>query len=284
MSGWAGLISGIVEGMSGMGQAWAAKDENRIARHEGFDYDQMMWQKNYDMQKEFAQHGLSWKIQDAIDSGIHPLYALGGSGAAASVIPSRAGGGGADIGPGLSRAGQGFSRAVASAMGKQDEMDDAQLKLIESQTKENDARSGYYDSLSARTRNEGSPGMPPLNVTEKEQFSDSLQGKIEVKPSQLTSASLDDRSMTAGFLPGWNRYYLSNGVPIRMPYSQEGWFESWSEASWYDKLIILAHNQSYYGEDWYKKAFKGMFGGPPPKKYKKTYPSQDLATSPSERR
>lgn len=32
---------------------------------------------NYDMQKEFAQNGIAWKIQDAERSGIHPLAALG---------------------------------------------------------------------------------------------------------------------------------------------------------------------------------------------------------------
>lgn len=33
--------------------------------------------ENIKAQKEFAQHGISWKVKDAIDAGLHPLAALG---------------------------------------------------------------------------------------------------------------------------------------------------------------------------------------------------------------
>lgn len=36
---------------------------------------------NYNAQKEFAQNGISWRVADAKRAGIHPLFALGGSGA-----------------------------------------------------------------------------------------------------------------------------------------------------------------------------------------------------------
>lgn len=39
---------------------------------------------NYDMQKEFAQNGIRWKVEDAIAAGIHPLAALGAQGYSAS--------------------------------------------------------------------------------------------------------------------------------------------------------------------------------------------------------
>lgn len=32
---------------------------------------------NYNMQKEFAQHGIQWKVEDAVRAGIHPAVALG---------------------------------------------------------------------------------------------------------------------------------------------------------------------------------------------------------------
>ena len=44
-------------------------------------------------QKEFAQNGLRWKVEDARRAGIHPLYALGGSSASYS-SPSISSGGG----------------------------------------------------------------------------------------------------------------------------------------------------------------------------------------------
>lgn len=33
--------------------------------------------ENIELQREFAQHGISWKVDDAISAGIHPLAALG---------------------------------------------------------------------------------------------------------------------------------------------------------------------------------------------------------------
>lgn len=35
--------------------------------------------ENMEMQKEFAQNGIQWKVQDAQKAGIHPLYAMGQS-------------------------------------------------------------------------------------------------------------------------------------------------------------------------------------------------------------
>lgn len=39
--------------------------------------DKKAGEKNYQAQKEFAQHGVRWKVDDAKAAGIHPLYALG---------------------------------------------------------------------------------------------------------------------------------------------------------------------------------------------------------------
>lgn len=41
-------------------------------------------QQNYDLQKEFAQNGIRWKIADGIAAGIHPLAVLGAQGYSAS--------------------------------------------------------------------------------------------------------------------------------------------------------------------------------------------------------
>lgn len=42
--------------------------------------------ENIALQREFAQNGISWKVQDAKNAGIHPLYAIGAQGA--SFTPS----------------------------------------------------------------------------------------------------------------------------------------------------------------------------------------------------
>lgn len=46
--------------------------------------EQVANEKNANLQREFAQHGIRWRVEDAKAAGIHPLYALGASGASAS--------------------------------------------------------------------------------------------------------------------------------------------------------------------------------------------------------
>lgn len=62
---------------------------------------------NRDMQREFAQKGIRWKVEDARAAGLHPLAALGAQ--TSSFQPTFVGGG---LGEGLAAAGQDISRAM----------------------------------------------------------------------------------------------------------------------------------------------------------------------------
>lgn len=64
--------------------------------------------REIELQKEFAQNGLRWKIDDAKAAGIHPLAALGATGAAYSPV----GLGDNDTAASFASAGQDFSRAI----------------------------------------------------------------------------------------------------------------------------------------------------------------------------
>lgn len=64
--------------------------------------------ENIANQKQFAQQGIQWKVQDAIKAGIHPLYALGAQ--TTSFTPTSVGGG--DLG--IPDAGQNIGRAIES--------------------------------------------------------------------------------------------------------------------------------------------------------------------------
>lgn len=66
---------------------------------------------NRQMQYEFAQNGIRWKVDDAKAAGIHPLYALGASTQSYSPVSV---GTAADssFGSGLASAGQDISRAI----------------------------------------------------------------------------------------------------------------------------------------------------------------------------
>jgi len=66
--------------------------------------------KNAALQREFAQTGIQWKVEDAKKAGVHPLYALGAQTMSAS--PSYVGD--TSLGSGIAEAGQNISRAVHS--------------------------------------------------------------------------------------------------------------------------------------------------------------------------
>lgn len=42
--------------------------------------------RNEALQREFAQNGIQWRVEDAKKAGIHPIYALGGAGASFSPV------------------------------------------------------------------------------------------------------------------------------------------------------------------------------------------------------
>jgi len=65
-------------------------------------------EREIELQKEFAQNGLRWKVEDAQRAGIHPLAALGSSGAQYSPV----GLGDNDTAASFSSAGQDISRAI----------------------------------------------------------------------------------------------------------------------------------------------------------------------------
>lgn len=70
--GWAGAGAGLLKGL---GAAQGARSAASQA------------EDNYERQKEFAQYGIRWKVADAQAAGLHPVYALGGSGAAFAPNP-----------------------------------------------------------------------------------------------------------------------------------------------------------------------------------------------------
>lgn len=76
-----------------------------------------------DMQREFAQSGIQWKVKDAEKAGIHPLYALGAQ--TTSFQPTAVG----DMG--IAEAGQNIGRAINATRSTPEQT--AALKLTAAQ-------------------------------------------------------------------------------------------------------------------------------------------------------
>lgn len=83
------------------------------AQKESVAAQERMAASNIALQKEFAQSGIQWKVEDAKKAGIHPLYALGANTTSFSPVsvgyPSSS-----PLGSGIAAAGQDLSRAMSA--------------------------------------------------------------------------------------------------------------------------------------------------------------------------
>lgn len=124
-------------------------------------------EKDRAMQREFAQQGIRWKVDDALAAGIHPIYGLGGSGAAYSpssislVSPEvssthqRS-----SMGSTLASMGQDIGRAV-NATRTQDERNLAYTQALQEKTlRRADLENDLLASKLKRLQVQANPAMP----------------------------------------------------------------------------------------------------------------------------
>ena len=72
-----GLAGNLISGFLGSKGA-SAQNKAALAQAKAANAAQMkMAAKNIQLQKNFAQKGIQWKVADAAKAGVHPLYALG---------------------------------------------------------------------------------------------------------------------------------------------------------------------------------------------------------------
>lgn len=157
----AGLASGLI---NAYGQQRENEENNNYQR--AFNAEQNRISREAEdrsnaMQKEFAQNGVTWRVQDAERAGVHPLYALGASGA--SYSPSATIGGGASLRSGkgdlyrnISNMGQDVSRAMyATATTEKREKAMFDVQLQEGQLRNELLRHQINQAV-----NQGGPGLP----------------------------------------------------------------------------------------------------------------------------
>lgn len=140
--GWGSAIGSAI-GAAGslLGGSIAAGNSEKVA------------QMNIDAQREFAQNGIRWKVDDAKKAGIHPLYALGASTQGFSPVSGY--GGDYGISDAAANLGQGFARAQQAKMTKEERdkqevrdaiQDMAALEDLRQKKRMNDAQIRLADS------------------------------------------------------------------------------------------------------------------------------------------
>lgn len=86
---------------------------DRDTANKNRDQEMRIAQQNMQLQRDFAQQGIRWKVDDAKAAGIHPLYALGANTTSFSPV-SISGGSSSNWSDTLGNMGQDISRAVNS--------------------------------------------------------------------------------------------------------------------------------------------------------------------------
>lgn len=100
------MLGSLIGAAASLGGAFLGKSAAEKASERAYQHAQQ--QMAY--QREFAQHGIQWRVEDAKRSGIHPLYALGAQ--TTSFAPVSVGSSSYDMGPALAKAGQDIGRAI----------------------------------------------------------------------------------------------------------------------------------------------------------------------------
>lgn len=212
-----GAIAGPLIGAAGslLGGLFGQSAQNRNA------------ERNIALQKQFAQEGIQWKVEDAKKAGVHPLYALGAN--TTSYQPVSVGD---SIGPALADMGQDLGRAVTATRGPDDRMYDAKVKALDLQHME--LRNELMASEIARNYQPSvGPGIP-VNATGRPPVTidDPLFGSVRM-PGGLTAdelqgqiGELGDWMTGARYIESWLRAHtpfpLNDGKSIFSGNSERG--------------------------------------------------------------
>jgi len=199
LGGPAGAIIGgsIGGGMSGMISANEAQEAQKEVNNQ-----------NIALQREFAQHGIRWKVEDAKAAGIHPLVGLGAQTHSFS----------ANLGTGptadLSGMGQDLGRAIAST-GSQSDRDMATLQIQGAKLDlEGKALDNQIKNSQLRKLNEVGPAFPSANGNFISGQGNSGAAIIE-KPLERTASLPGSPQAEPGAIPdlGWAKT-ATGVVPI----------------------------------------------------------------------
>lgn len=149
--------------------------------------NQEMAQMNTALQKEFAQNGIRWKVEDAKAAGVHPLYALGAN--TASFAPVSVGD--TSMGTTLANVGQDIGSAInRTRTGNEKAAAQLTSLAIDKAGLEND----LLRSQIARMNQTSSPGMPSGTASGPL----AGQGDIQRLPSQIDASDPSNISRQAG--------------------------------------------------------------------------------------
>jgi hypothetical protein len=194
---------------------------------------------NYEAQKEFAQNGIRWKVEDAKRAGIHPLYALGAS--TQGYSPSGGYTGDYGISDAAAHLGQGYERAQQAKMTKEERdkqdvrdaiQDMAALEDLNQKRRLNDAQirlanSEIFRNFALSTNALRKTGLPPampggLGGVIAGQGNSYATGQTTPEISSVVTSEKGTPSVQAGSPPDVRFYRTLSGGRAPLPTEDAG--------------------------------------------------------------
>lgn len=211
-------------------------------------------------QKEFAQHGVRWRVEDAKAAGLHPLYALGANVPSYSPVSVQD-----PMGEAISQAGQNIGRAVSSSMTSHERMmADLAVQQAKANLRETDARIGVLQSEDFRNRVEafGTPSFPLVGGVGQSHLDRMLEGQdvggAALRKMPGAYLTTDNPGVGKGSTPMSRTFDTASGVPLLLPGGMQGdaseALESLSESA---LLQYMAYKDSaaVFGPQWEDRFF-----------------------------
>lgn len=236
-------------------------------------------QKQLDFQRETQQNAIKWRVKDAQEAGIHPLFALGASTPSSFPVAMDT-----RVGEGLRDMGQSVGTAVTRVLDTQNrEKHQLDMALGQAQLEESDARRQMYLSEAAKNRQVPAAPLPGLGVQREgsidlggpididgQSYDVPGTGAIDLQAVEQASHKEGFPEVVAGEHPFYQEYNY-RGMPFLMPTTQgESPEEILSEMSFPAYLGLLMLNKNVYGGNWLSDFVKARYGGSTTKEH---YPS-----------
>lgn len=266
---WPTILPAVIgAGASLIGGALSDRS-NRKAAERTNETQEELHDQNTALQREFAQSGVRWRVEDAKAAGLHPLFALSGSGATYSpqamslMTPDQS-----NLGRGLADAGQHVSRSIqAQQTQAQRAITQATLANLVAQTGKEDAMAAYYASEAARNRQSANiSGVLPEGTVD-------VGPLVKNVPDEVIRHDPRDPSRTAGVHPGMTRYTLPGGITISgLSEQMKESFEDIPLAAW---PFIIKQSESEDPNFW-SKVDQFLFDGRTQRMFNSTKRELDL--------
>lgn len=257
----AGLAGSLLSSKSSKDATSAAASAQEEANLRNIESQEKMNQANIDAQREFAQHGVSWRVQDAKAAGLHPLFGAGLSGSTFS--PSFQA---ADVRPVPTRAPQDFSflrdlgQLLGNFLGGSEGSKRAQVDAARAATGGQQSvsivehpgggRTITYPLRGLESQVSGVPLDAPLSLV---QGYGSPRAGDRVDPR---SHIVDSYSQPGAF---WQQFQMAPGFRVILPKTSEPQEVFEDKPLWFWAMVAKA-NVREYGPGWLTQA-RSQFPG-----------------------